>query len=96
MIKIVAKNFIKEDKMDEFIALAKNLVEETNKNDEGCLKYELFQDMNNPNVYTIIEEWENGEFLQKHIASKHFKEIILQIDPCCEKPGEMNIYKKVE
>jgi quinol monooxygenase YgiN len=52
--------------------------------------------MNNLNIYTIIEEWENGEFLQKHIASKHFTEIIPKIDLCSEKPGEMNIYKKFE
>lgn len=96
MIKIVAKNFIKEDKMPEFVALAKELVAKTNQYDQGCIAYELFQDMNDPTIYTIIEQWEDGECLKKHIASKHFQEIIPQFDQFSQKPGEMNIYKIVE
>lgn len=96
MIKIVAKNFVQESKMSEFIALAKKLIEATNQNDEGCIKYELFQDINLPNVYTIIEEWQNQQTLNKHMASMHFKEIIPLLGALTEKQGETNIYKKVE
>ena len=43
MVKVVARNLVKKDKVDAFIELAKELVEETRK-EEGCIKYELFQD----------------------------------------------------
>lgn len=35
MIKVVAKNFIKADRVDEFIIQAKKLVQETKQNDAG-------------------------------------------------------------
>lgn len=95
MIKIVAKNFIKEDKITEFKALAQKLVELTNKNDEGCIKYELFQDTKNPKILTIIEEWETKDALDKHMAAKHFLEIVPGFGELVEQPGELNIYQKV-
>lgn len=95
MIKIIAKNTVKADQVDAFITLAKQLVEETNKNDSGCIRYELYQDFSNPQILTIIEEWENRESLQKHSESKHFKEATAAFSGLIEKPGEVNLYQKL-
>lgn len=48
MIKVIAKNFIKTDKVDEFITQAQKLVQETKLSDAGCVNYELYQDLSNP------------------------------------------------
>jgi quinol monooxygenase YgiN len=95
MIRVVAKNIVKADKVSEFISLGKKLVEETNKNDKGCIGYGLFQDTDNPQVLTMMEEWESMEALNNHMAAKHFQDIIPQLGELSEKPGEINIYKKV-
>ena len=95
MIRVVAKNMVKADKVSEFISLGKKLVEETNKNDKGCLSYGLYQDMDNPQVLTMIEEWENTEALNNHMAAKHFQDIIPLLGELSENPGEINTYKKV-
>ncbi|MFT4004982.1 MAG: putative quinol monooxygenase [Lacrimispora sp.] len=93
MIKIVAKNYIKEEKVDEFILLAGQLVKDTRQNDTGCIKYELLQDLKTPQVLTILEEWEDQESLNKHMEAKHFKEATSQFGDFLEKPGEVNLYK---
>lgn len=95
MIKIVAKNYIKNENIEDFIKLASKLVEATNKYDEGCIKYELFQDTVNPGILTVIEEWESKDALDKHMAASHFTEIVPQFAQYTEKPGEMNIYNKI-
>jgi quinol monooxygenase YgiN len=95
MIKVIAKNFIKEDKVEDFIAKAKELVQATTQNDAGCLRYELFQDLKNPQILTIMEEWESNEALGQHMASKHFKEILPLMAGFSEKPGETNLYQKL-
>jgi len=95
MIKVVAKNFIKTDKVDEFITQAKKLVQETKQNDAGCVHYELYQDLSNPQLLTIIEEWENKEMLAQHVAAKHFKEAAVTFKDFMEKPGEINLYQKL-
>ncbi|SHH95591.1 putative quinol monooxygenase [Clostridium grantii] len=94
MIKVVAKNFPKEDKIAEVIELCKELVDATRK-EEGCIKYELFQDVNEPNVLTFIEEWVDVEALNKHMASEHFTRIIPEFGEFMLKDGDINVYTKV-
>lgn len=95
MIRIVAKNFIKADKVDEFITLAKKLVQETNQNDAGCISYELYQDVSNTQILTIIEQWENKEALEQHMKAKHFTETVDLLKDLMEKPMEGNFYNKL-
>ncbi len=94
MINVVAKHFVKEDKVAEFIEKAKKLVECTLK-EEGCIKYGLFQDENNPAILTIIEEWENKDALDKHMKTEHFLSIVPVLGALDEKPKEINLYKKI-
>jgi len=94
MIKIVAKSAAKVGKLDSILELFKEMVERTIK-EEGCLKYELFQDLNDPNVLILIEEWENSEVLNKHMASEHFKRIIPQLNELREEAPEINRCKKL-
>lgn len=95
VIKVVAKNIIKADKVDEFIAVAKNLVHETVQNDKGCIHYELYQDVSNSQILTIIEEWENKVALEQHMAAKHFIEATALMKNFVEKPGDANLYLKL-
>lgn len=93
MIKVVAKHIVKADKVEEFINLARKLVEDTNKKDEGCIHYDLYQDLVNPQVLTMLEEWESQEALDKHSAAEHFKEIVPKLGAFAES-SDVNLYKK--
>ncbi len=93
MIKVVAKNFIKADKVDAFITGAKKLVQDTRQNDAGCIRYELVQDIENPQVLTFLEEWADQESLDKHIGAKHFKDASPLFSDYTEKPGDVNLYR---
>lgn len=93
MIKVVAKNFIKPEKTEAFISLAKQLVQDTRQNDTGCIRYELVQDIKNPQLLTMLEEWEDQEALNRHMSAKHFKEATALFADLVEKPGEINLYK---
>lgn len=95
MIKVVAKNQIKADKIDEFIKLAVQLVKDTNQYDSGCISYELFQDISNPQIVTFIEEWTDKESLDKHLQAKHFKEAAKLFNDFLEKAGDINLYTKL-
>lgn len=94
MLKVVAKHYVKEDKVEEFIELAKKMVEETVKED-GCIKYELFQDTEDPKVLTFIEEWEDRAALERHKATEHFVTIVPVLRSFDEKPGDINRYNRI-
>ncbi|MDR3596114.1 putative quinol monooxygenase [Clostridium sp.] len=94
MIKVVAKNFVKKDKVEEVLKLAKELVEETVK-ENGCISYEMYQDIKENNILTMIETWDNQEALSMHLKSEHFQRIIPIMSTCMEKTAEMNMYNKI-
>ncbi|HVI42203.1 MAG TPA: putative quinol monooxygenase [Anaerovoracaceae bacterium] len=94
MIKVVAKNIVRKDKIEEFITLAEKLVEATNQKDEGCIHYELYRDLNDPQVLTFIEEWESMEVLNKHMAAAHFKEIGPKLGEFKDGPEDVHLYQK--
>lgn len=91
MIYVVAKNFIKEGKTEEFRQQAARLIEETRK-EAGCIFYDLCQDINNPNVLTFIEKWQDKEALDLHMNMPHFKEIVPKLGELRES-SELAIYK---
>ncbi len=93
MIKVVAKGTYLDDKVDEVIELYRELVAETRKED-GCISYQLFIDIKDKSILTVIEEWENQESLDAHMNTEHFTRII----PVVSKSridSQINIYKLV-
>ena len=51
MIKVIARSIIKKDNLSDALEIYKLLVAETVK-ETGCIAYELFQELNNPNNLT--------------------------------------------
>lgn len=96
MIQVVAKHVVKQDKIESYIALAKELVAKTQKQDAGCIRYDLFQDLKDPRILTILEEWEDQASLDRHMAAAHFRELVPRLAEFCEEKTEMNLYRKVE
>lgn len=93
MIKVVAKAFYYEEKVDEAIRLYDELVEKSRK-EVGCISYNLFKDVNDPSVLTMIEEWESIAALDAHKKTEHFTRLI-PIISALRKSSETNIYKQI-
>ena len=94
MIKVIAKQFIRDGKVEEFKKVVTVLLAETKK-EEGCIAYQLFQDLNNNDIFTFIEEWQSQEALQSHMKSKHFVEAMPKLNELREKDSEINVYTLV-
>ncbi len=93
MIKIVAKGFFYEGKVNEAIELYNELVQKS-RNEKGCISYNLFQDKEDETILTVIEEWEGEDVLELHKNTEHFKRIVpLLVE--LRKKSELNIYKLV-
>lgn len=93
MIKVVAKKLVNEGKLEDVISLYEQLVQATRK-EEGCIKYELYQDDKESRILAVIEEWESREALDKHMKAEHFTRIVPMIGELIEK-AEINIYNKL-
>lgn len=95
MIIITAKCILKENKKEEFIRVAQEMIEETNKED-GCISYNLYEDINDENIVTFIEEWESREAIEGHNNSEHVKRIVPKFNELRVDRPTINLYEKIE
>ena len=95
MIKIVAKQYIKEGKLPELSAgcTAVSLRRQTRTipaaSDTRCSRTSPI-----PLIVTVIEEWQDQASLDNHMKAKHFLEAIPVIGGLCEKTGRRRPLQK--
>ncbi|MCL2652353.1 MAG: antibiotic biosynthesis monooxygenase [Propionibacteriaceae bacterium] len=96
-VKVVADNWLRDDSIDDFVAAASELVDETMAKDEGCIAYGLWRDSADPMHLTVLEEWVSQDALDKHIASEHFQRLFPAFGAAADpaKPGTVTIYEAV-
>lgn len=87
---IVALFRIKENYLMDAIELFKKLVNETRKED-GCLQYDLIEDINNKGAFFIVELWETQEHHFAHSGSEHLGDFRMASAPMLEERTQ--VYK---
>jgi len=93
MLVVVAKAVYKDGESEKAIKLFKDMIQAVWEED-GCIKYNIYQDINDVDVVTVIEEWDSEEELKKHIQSEHYLRTIPSIREL-RISSEINIYKKI-
>ena len=91
MIKITAKSIVKAGAREEFIATARELVENS-RAEAGNVSYHLHDD---PNILTFIEEWKDQAAVDVHADSEHFQRIIPLLSDMTEEAIEISLYREV-
>ena len=60
------------------------LHEMTHKYDEGCIQYDLHQDLNDKRTFMFVELWQNAECLAEHEIKEHYLESLQKIEDLVE------------
>lgn len=94
MIKIVAKSLIKEDKVEAFKEVVRELVEKSSA-EEGNISYSINVSKDNPRLFAFIEVWRDQKALDLHNATEHFQRIV-PITRQMREDGSVEIYYEVE
>lgn len=94
MIVILAKCVVKSEGIEQFISYANNLINESRK-EEGCISYELCQELDNKNKFVFVEKWKSKEAIDSHNNSKHFKAIVPKLGELQEGEAEVSLYEMV-
>jgi len=72
ILRIVATMNAPDGKADELRAVLESLVEPS-RAEAGCLRYELLENLDDPNQFTFIEEWRDKDAIEAHAQTDHFK-----------------------
>ena len=92
MLIIAGKIKIRADKHDEAVAAALAMAAATQQ-EEGCIEYQFYEDLSEPNTFLIFERWESDAHLAAHFQTPHmatFREIIPTV---VAGPGELYKYE---
>lgn len=94
MIKIVAKNLIKEGMEEEFKKVVRELVEKSSA-EEGNIFYSINQSLDNPREFAFIECWRDQAAIDIHNATEHFQRIV-PITQTMSEGGSVEFYQEIE
>lgn len=85
MLKVIAEDFIKHDRIETVLPLYRELVEKT-RQEALCLSYELLIDHQDPGHFIFVEEWPDRAALDSHCQTEHFKRLVPLINQHQSKP----------
>ncbi|WP_211232600.1 aminoacyl-tRNA hydrolase [Brachyspira alvinipulli] len=94
MIKIIAKNPVKQENKSKFIETAKELIEKSRK-EEGCISYSLYESTDGKYL-TFIEEWKDEKAIESHNNSQHFKSIVPKLGEMLDGEMDVVLYKEIK
>lgn len=79
-IGVVAKLKIKEEYRVEVYSELVLLHKLTHEKDEGCIQYDLTQDLEDKSVFIFVEVWKDEEALSLHEKTEHFANFLQNVD----------------
>ena len=68
---------------------------EPSRSDEGCIKYELHQAINDPALFIFYEIWQSKEHLDKHSATSHVQHFRSKAKDLFAEPPQLTLLTKI-
>jgi quinol monooxygenase YgiN len=78
MIVVVGRVRTDEGKREDLIRVAQ-AVAAASRAEPGCITYRIYEDVEIPNEFVFVEEWEDDDALQRHFATSHIAEFMSSI-----------------
>jgi quinol monooxygenase YgiN len=90
VIIVGIKMNVRLEKRTEVMQTLLSLIEPT-ENERGCLSCHVFRDIEDQNVFSLIEEWETRQDLDDHIRSDRFS-VLLGTKSLLSEPQQIEIH----
>jgi quinol monooxygenase YgiN len=69
---------IKAECKDDALLLARRMADLT-RSEEGCISYDFYVGLSDPNTLMLFQEWENMEALMAHFQTDHMDEFLNEL-----------------
>lgn len=93
-VDVVAHIHAQPGKEAELRSVLESFVAPTRAED-GCLRYDLFVDLDHPTKFTFIEEWASREALVKHGQSAHIQAGRARFPELLAEPGWVQVATQI-
>jgi quinol monooxygenase YgiN len=93
-IRVVARFKAKPGRTEDLKRVLTAFVEPTRVED-GCITYDLLENLSDPADLTFVEEWTSEEALEKHLASEHIAIGRAELPDLIEGEGDIRVYRQI-
>ena len=94
-VRVVAHITAKPETIDATRELLLTLIAPTRAED-GCVTYELMQNMADPTDFTFVEEWTSDAELDAHLETEHLKRAAAMGADLFAAPPDIRRYKLLD
>ena len=88
--RMKAKDGIAENVRQELMSL----VPQT-RSEEGCIKYDLHQSVDEKTLFMFYENWRSKEDLDKHLEMPYLKSFLEKADKILAEPVDVTLWEKI-
>lgn len=85
MILATLKMIVRPEKRGDLLATMKGMLEPA-RVERGCMSYRFYQDVEDKNVFVLLEEWATQEDLERHIRTDNQRQLLALVDLLGEQP----------
>jgi quinol monooxygenase YgiN len=69
---------LKPDSREQAIQLARRMADAT-RGETGCISYDFYVGLSDPNALMLFQEWENMEALMGHFQTDHMEKFLKEL-----------------
>ena len=95
MIVVTGRVHVAAEQRDEFTALAVEMCSRS-REDEGCLGYRVYADLEQDDRYVLVEEWVDEDALQLHFRQGHARTFMARLAGVLAGPADALFHTTAE
>ena len=93
-IVCVAQFTAKPGRENQLVRSLHKLIKDTHQ-EEGCIRYELNQQIDDPRVVTFIEKWADKKTFDKHCAMPYITDYFNHVAPKLVKAQSVTLHREI-
>ncbi|CAF1293663.1 unnamed protein product [Didymodactylos carnosus] len=90
-IYLIADCYALPDKIEVVRQILESLIEVSRK-EVGCIRYELFENLQDKTHFTIIHRWQSEDIVENHFTAKHTLKATEMLKDILAKPTDVRRY----
>jgi len=93
-VSVVVRVVARSETVAEIGAIVQRLAARSRQED-GCISYDVLQDVSRPELFLLVEEWTSVSALDAHNKTAHFFEAVGKSQPLLAEPFVVSRFKTV-
>ncbi len=93
-IQVLATIQAQSDKVEQLKAVLENLAV-ASRDEEGCISYIVLQSLEQPTLFSTVEEWKSSAAIESHFQTAHLQAAFAKAESLLAAPPSIVNFRKI-